>query len=154
MYPQTPQGGGTGGHVLTRDEYWKTKVLPFLRFCVLGGGMVCFFMAFMTLISMGVFGLLDGLLIAGLGFGICFRRSRACAVIAGVYYALNFLMMRMLPIGAAMAGTAVVTYIFIALFVLSIYGTFTFQSNYAAYVASHLTSRLADDGSADETRRD
>lgn len=130
------------GAPLTQDQYWKKHVTLFVRMCVLTGGIVCFFMGITTLATIGVLGLIDGVFIIGLGYGICFRRSRACAVVAGVYYALNYLMLRMLPIGAA-ADTSILMYVFIALLIASIYGTFAFQSSYAKYLSKALAGTRA-----------
>lgn len=118
------------------DEYWKSEVSLWLRLCVLGGGFVCFFMGLMTMFTLGIYGIIDSLVVLGLGYGICFRRSRACAVIAGIYYAVNLLMLRLLPAGAGTASVAAMTYVFIALMIMSIYGTFTVHTKYTDYIAS------------------
>lgn len=140
------------GRPLSQEQYWKTCVTPFQRLCVLGGGIVCFIMGISTLISLGVLGLLDGLLIAGLGYGICFRRSRACAVAAGVYYALNYLMLRLLPLGNLLNSASAMMIVFIALLIFSIYGTFAFQSSYAQYLSGFASANAAP-GPMDDTKK-
>lgn len=123
--------------IMSQKEYWKTRCAPPLRFCVLGGGIVCLAVGVLTIAAMGGYGLVDGLLMLGLGWGICVRQSRACAVVAGAYYALNQLLLRITPVFAAAASEqSMVVYVFLGLLILSIYGTFTFHSNYTDYVES------------------
>lgn len=135
----------------TPDEFWKTHTPPWQKFFVLGGAFVCFFMGFMTLVALGMLGIFDALLTIGLGFGIAFRRSRACAVLAAVFYAVSQLFGRILQnaVGwgyAPETGAAVVSYIYLTFLVLSIYGTFRWQQSYQDYIAD----RPAPEDSSDE----
>ena len=137
---------------MTADEFWKTRTSPWQKFLVLGGAVVCFFMGLMTLVALGVLGLLDGLLMLGLGFGIAFRRSRACAVLAAVCYAVSQLFTRIVQNefgwGYAPAmGATIVSYVYIAFLVLSIYGTFRWQQAYHDY---QLTRSLPEDEAKEE----
>lgn len=119
----------------SKDEFWRTDTPASVRMCVVAGGAACVSVAVITLISTGVLGLLDALFIGGLGYGIWVRRSRACAVIAGLYYALNQLLIRLLPISFAVnAASMIFTYLLLGCMVLSIYGTFAFKSLYDQYL--------------------
>lgn len=123
---------------MTPDEFWKTRTPRLQKFFVLGGAFVCFFMGLMTFVALGVLGLLDGLLMMGFGFGIAFRRSRACAVLAAAFYAVSQLFGRLLQnaVGwgyAPETGAVIVTYIYLTFLVLSIYGTFRWQQSYREF---------------------
>lgn len=120
----------------SKEEFWKEDAPRSVRFCVLAGGIACLTVSVITLIATGALGLLDALFMAGLGYGISSRRSRACAVVAGLYYALNQLVIRLLPISVqADPASMVFTYLLLGCMVLSIYGTFTFKSLYDQYLA-------------------
>lgn len=121
-------------HQLTPEEYWKDRTELRLKIYVWGGAAVCAFIALLTLAAMGVLGLLDAVFMIGLAYGIAFRRSRACAFIAALYYAVNQLMARLWGYGAAGAGSLFIVYLFLALMILSIYGTFTWQAAYKEYL--------------------
>lgn len=120
--------------MLTQDEFWAKHTKFGLRMCVLEGGLTCILLGLITIVTMGVIGLVDGLLNIALGWGVCRKRSRACAVAAGIYYAISqmfarFVMGQLLDV----SGMQIFIYFIIALMILSIYGTFTFQSRYKEY---------------------
>lgn len=124
---------------MTPDEYWKTRTSRWQKFFVLGGAFVCFFMGLMTLVALGLLGIMDALLMIGFGFGIALRRSRACAVLAAAFYAVSQLFGRLLQnaVGwgyAPETGALVVSYIYLSFLVLSIYGTFSWQQAYRDYM--------------------
>lgn len=123
-------------HRLTPEEFWKERTELRLKVFVWGGAAVCALIALLTLAAMGVLGLLDSAFMIGLAYGIAFRRSRACAFIAALYYAVNQLMARMWGYGLTNAGSMFIVYLFLALMILSIYGTFTWQADYRAYLLS------------------
>lgn len=119
----------------SKDQFWKQDTPASVRVCVLAGGYACIAVGVITLLAMGVMGLLDGLFMLALGFGISAKRNRACAVAAGVYYALNQLVMRLLPINVqANAASTVFTYVLLGCMVLSICGTFKFNNLYDLYL--------------------
>lgn len=123
----------------TPQDFWKTKTPAFVRFCVLAGGIAAVVVGLVTILSLGFVGLLDGLFTIALGYGILARKSRACAVVMSLYYALNQLLLRIVPIGVQAApGAMVLTYILLGCMVLSIYGTFTFRSLYDEYMKKNL----------------
>lgn len=123
-------------HQMTAAEYWKCRTPMWIKVFVIGGGAVCFLMGLMTLVTVGFLGSLDAILMLGLGYGIVWRRSRACAVAAAAYYAVNQLLIRLLPFPVEQSAAAsAIVYVLIGLLVLSIYGTFTFRSQFDEYRA-------------------
>ncbi|MBD5559866.1 MAG: hypothetical protein HDQ87_05845 [Clostridia bacterium] len=127
--------------MMTPDEYWKTQTASWLKILILCGALVCFLMGLMTLAVIGILGIIDGALMIGLGFGIMLKRSRACAVLAAVFYAGSQFFSRLLQneLGwnyAPSVGATVISYIYIALLVLSICGTYRWQQLYRDYTAS------------------
>lgn len=126
---------------MTADQFWKQHTSGWQKFFVLGGAFVCLFMGFMTLAALGLLGLIDGLLMVGLGLGIALRRSRACAVLAAAFYAFSQLFGRILQneLGFGYApetGAVVISYIYLTFLILSIYGTFRWQQAYRDYDAT------------------
>lgn len=137
MYPERQRGSG-GPPVLTQNEFWKDHTQLWLRMCVLEGGLACLALGLVDIFTMGLLGVPDGLINLGLGWGICAKRSRWCAVAAGIYYALSQMLARFV-FGDLLdaSGTWWFVYVILALMLFSIYGTFTFQTRYREYIARH-----------------
>ena len=117
-----------------QNEFWRTRTPGYVRGFVYAGGVVCAFTGLATILALGFVGLFDCILMLGLAYGIMMRRSRVCAVVAGAYYAVNQLLLRLLPLGiVADAASMVMVYVFIGLLVLSIWGTFQFHALWEEY---------------------
>lgn len=128
-------------------QYWNEKIPLWLKVFVWSGGAVCLIMGFSTLISLGILGSIDAILMLGLGYGIIWKHSRACAVAGAAYYALNQVVVRLLmPLPVQTSSLmSIGVYVMIGLLLLSVYGTFTVRARYDAYIEKQKLGHLDDE---------
>lgn len=88
----------------TRKEFLHLPENKKLRKNINAAGIICYVCAGITLLATlaagNLFGLLDVLILLGMGLGIHLKQSMACAIILTVYAAISFL----LSIAAGSAG--------------------------------------------------
>ncbi len=91
---QGPYGGG--GAKMTRQEFDRHPAIKRCKSNITGSAITIYICAGVTflinvLLTMNFFGMVDILLLVGLGLGIHLGKSRACAIILCIYGAINVL---------------------------------------------------------------